>query len=213
MSAKVYVFNGWAAKETAWKRCRFLRDRIFSYAEQLDGLADEVVSREKNVIFAGWSMGGATALRLAAAFPRKVKGLVLLAATPRMMAAPDWPGMSERRLAALRFSLDAGGTGGDICGEPFDSIYDAADAVNLQRGLDFLRETDLRIELIDLLASGALRCPVRIFQSEKDCVVHPNNAKFLSAVFPQSIVETVPGAEHALPLSIPDRIDEVMNGF
>ena len=34
---KTFVLNGWAASEQAWDLCRFPRDRIFSYIEQLDG--------------------------------------------------------------------------------------------------------------------------------------------------------------------------------
>ena len=56
---------------------------------------------ESDVLLVGWSMGGSTALRLAIAAPEKLKGLVLVAATARMMKAPGWAGMSERRLAAL----------------------------------------------------------------------------------------------------------------
>jgi len=210
---KVFVFNGWAAKEAAWKRCRFRRDRLFSYVEQLDGVADRVLAAEKRFVLAGWSMGGAMALRFAIAHPEKLAGLVLLAATPRMMEARGWNGMSERRLAAFKHALSCGGLDGTVCGEPFADIYDSTDAKNLERGLDFLRKTDLRVQLVDFLASGGLRCPVRIFQSERDCVVNPQNAKFLSAVFPDAQTEIVPGVEHALPLAVHEKIDEVMNGF
>ena len=34
---KTFVFNGWAASERAWDLCRFHRERVFGYVEQLDG--------------------------------------------------------------------------------------------------------------------------------------------------------------------------------
>ena len=72
---------------------------------------------------------------------------------------------------------------------------------------NYLRETDLRLELIDLLASGKATFPVKVFQSERDGIVRPENATFLKAVFPQAEVTMVPGSEHALPVEIPEEID------
>lgn len=212
---KVFVLNGWAAKEAAWKKCAFRRDRIFSWVEQLDGAADEAVAAEKGgVALVGWSMGGTNALRIAAAMPKRIKGLVLIGATARMTAADNWKGLSPKRLAALDFALKHGGSpAAELAGMDYTAVYDAEDARNLARGLDFLRDTDLRVALIDLLASGALNCPVHVFQSESDAVVRPENARFLAAVFPGAAVHMIPGSEHALPLSIPGMIDEAVDGL
>jgi len=186
----------------------FPRERIFSYVEQLDGVPEDVLRREDEVILVGWSMGGSSALRLALEFPEKIRGLVLVAATPRMMKAANWIGMSSRRLTALETGLrmtNGQGFFGVPEGRPNPYMMDS-DA-NLKRGLKYLEDTDLRVPLIDLLASGKLKCPVRVFQSECDGIVRPENAKFLAAVFPGASVEMVPGSEHALPVVIPDKID------
>lgn len=189
--------------------CLFPRERIFSYVEQLDGEPEAAMRADRDgVVLVGWSMGGSGALRLALEFPEKIKGLVLVAATPRMMKAPNWAGMSERRLAALELGLKM--THGEgFFGVPKDkpNPYMMDDDANLKRGLDYLKSTDLRVPLIDLMASGRLRCPVKIFQSERDGIVRPENAKFLAAVFPGASVEMVAGSEHALPIFIPERID------
>ena len=105
---KCFVLNGWAASERAWDLCRFRRDRIFSYIEQLDGLAEKALASCDGAVRVGWSMGGSTALRLALGYPEKVKALVLVAATPRMMEDRDggWAGMSPRRLEALRRGVE-----------------------------------------------------------------------------------------------------------
>ncbi len=204
-----YILNGWSASEHAWDLCMFPRERVFSYVEQLDGLPEKAMREvEDGVVLVGWSMGGSGALRLALEFPEKIRGLVLVAATARMMKAPNWAGMSEKRLAALEMGLKM--THGEgFFGAPKDkpNPYMMDEERNLQRGLEYLRETDIRVPLIDLMASGRLRCPVKIFQSEHDGIVRPESAKFLSTVFPGSTVEMIPGSEHALPILIPERID------
>ena len=48
---------------------------------------------------------------------------------------------------------------------------------------------------------------MKVFQSERDGIVRPENATFLKAVFPQAEVTMVPGSEHALPIEIPEEID------
>ena len=205
---KTFVLNGWAASERAWDLCHFRRDRIFNYIEQLDGMPETAVREEKDVILVGWSMGGSTTLRLAVAAPEKIRGIVLLATTARMMQAPGWAGMSERRLEALELGLKiTHGEGFTPLPEGAPKPYMLDDDENLARGLGYLHETDLREKLAGLCASRRLRCPVYVFQSERDGIVRRENAEFLHTVFPQAIVEIVPGCEHALPVVIPGRID------
>ena len=209
---KTYVLNGWAASERAWDLCRFRRDRIFSYVEQLDGLPAKALEAEHDgAVLVGWSMGGSSALQLAIEFPEKVRGLVLVAATPRMMRAPGWPGMSERRLQALEAGLrmtHGEGFFGPPEGRPNPYMMD--DDANLERGLAYLRDTDLRAGLAALESSGRLNCPVCVFQSEKDGIVRRENAAYLASVLPGAVVEMVEGAEHALPVQVPELIDSAV---
>ena len=209
---KTFVLNGWAASERAWDLCLFPKDRIFSYIEQLDGRPEDALSREDGAVLVGWSMGGSTALRLALDHPEKIKGLVLIAATARMMKDKNWMGMSPARLSALKYGLRM-----TLKGEGFfqpqpgaPNPYENDSEENLERGLRHLEETDLRLRLIDLMASGRVKCPVHIFQSEHDGIVRPENARFLATVFPGAAVEMVPGTEHALPVTIPGKIDSAV---
>ena len=82
---KVLVFNGWAAGPETWALCTFPHDWVFDYVEQLDGLPEKVMEESDEVVLVGFSMGGSTALRMWLKYPEKVKGLVLVSATPRMM--------------------------------------------------------------------------------------------------------------------------------
>ena len=202
---KTLVFNGWAAGPETWALCRFPHDWVFDYVEQLDGLPEKVMEESDKVVLVGFSMGGSTALRMWLKWPEKVKGLVLVSATPRMMEAENWKGMSERRLAALRL-----GTQMMFRGDP-SPMYDER---NMERGLDYLKTTDLRSQLLSISESGESvkrrNFPVFIFQSEKDGIVRPSNAEFLKQVFPQAKVTMVPGNEHVLPITVPELIDEAV---
>ena len=203
---KVLVFNGWAAGPEAWALTTFPHDWLFDYLEQLDGLPERVLDDSDEVLLVGFSMGGSTALRMLLRAPEKVRGLVLVSATPRMMEDCDalWRGMSPRRLEALRL-----GTRMQFADDPSPMYREA----NLERGLDYLRKTDLRAALTDLAARGGRRFPVAVFQSERDGIVRPQNAEFLKKVFPHAEVFMIPGAEHVLPVTIPERIDAAVSAI
>ena len=213
---KSWVFNGWAASPRAWSLCRSLEGaRIFSYLDQLDGLPERVLAGEDAFILVGWSMGGSGALRLAMKYPDRVKGLVLVATTPRMMEEREsgWCGMSPRRLDALRRGMEmTKGEGFFGIPEGLPNPYQMSAAEDLERGLDYLRGTDLRSRLKETF-EGTSAFPVHIFQSEKDGIVRSSNAEFLKEVFPHAEVTIVPGTEHALPIMIPAEIDAAMKAI
>ena len=202
---KCLVFNGWAAGPETWAFCTFPHDWVFDYIEQLDGLPEKVMEDSDEVVLVGFSMGGSTALRMWLKYPEKVKGMVLISTTPCMMERQDenWRGMSERRLAALRL-----GTQMMFRNDP-SPMYDEK---NMERGLDYLRETDLRVALLSHSSqeSHLSQLPVFIFQSERDGIVRPTNAEFLKKAFPQAEVTMVPGYEHVLPVTIPELIDKAV---
>ena len=171
------VLNGWAASPHAWDMCGFMGRAapdgrppvLYSYTDQLDGLPEKDIAQGRRVIV-GWSRGGSTALRLACRNPERVAGLVLVAATPRMMAEREtgWAGMSPIRIEALRRGLEitqGQGFFGVPEGRPSPYLLDAPE--NLERGLEYLRETDVREDLEHVFGGGC-GFPVYIFQSEHD---------------------------------------------
>jgi len=196
---RTLVCNGWAAGLATWSFCTFEHDWIFSYLEQLDGLPERVIEGSDGVVLVGFSLGGANALRLTLRYPEKIRGLVLVSATPRMTEeqASGWKGMGARRIQALSL-----GTRLVYRNDP-DELY-APD--NLQRGLDFLSSTDLRDALLARFVGGA-PFPVAILQGERDGIVRPNNADFLQRVFPAARVTRLPGLEHVLPVLAPEAVD------
>ena len=205
---KTFVLNGWSASAAAWDLCTFPRAALFSYTDQLDGLPEQALAREEAVVLVGWSMGGSSALRLLLAHPEKVKGLVLVAATPCMMKAEGWDGLSPRRLEALRMGIKlthGAGFFGTPVGKPNPYALDT-DA-NLERGLDYLARTDLRADLTAAFGARPYTGPVGIFHSRRDGIVRPGNAVFLKNLFPSAGLTWVEGSEHALPIHIPQALD------
>ena len=202
---KVLVFNGWAAGPETWELTTFPRDWTFSYIEQLEGLHEQVVEElDDSLALVGFSMGGIFALRTFLRDPSRVKGLVLVSSTPRMMAdkSTGWLGMSDRRLEAFRLGTKL------VFGNDPSPVYDP---VMMDRGLDSLHDTDLRPALESYARSPhpvfGSPFPVSIVHSERDGIVRPHNAAYLKSIFPQAEVTMVPGSEHVLPITAPELVD------
>ena len=214
--AGVMVLNGWAASTHAWELCGFMKKEpaplLYSYVDQLDSKPESAFETGGRFVLVGWSMGGSSALRLACRYPGQIAGLVLVAATPRMMEEREtlWQGMTPRRLDALRKGLELT-QGQGFFGVPEDRpnpyMMDAPE--NLERGLKYLVETDVRKD-VEHAFGGGCAFPVHIFQSERDGIVRKSNAEWLKRIFPSARLTLVPGAEHALPVSIADLIDEAV---
>ena len=219
-SIGIMVLNGWAASPHAWDLCSFMKQtspdglppRLYSYIDQLDGKPEADFADGRRFLVVGWSMGGSSALRLACRWPGQIAGLVLVATTPRMMEhrETEWIGMTPRRLEALRKGLElthGQGFFGIPDGKPNPYMEDTP--TNLQRGLTYLLETDLRSDVAQTF-SGGCNFPVHIFQCEHDGIVRRSNAQWLKEMFPEASLSMIEGGEHALPIQVPELIDETV---
>jgi len=54
-------------------------------------IAAELVARVPDAVWLGWSLGGQFALRAALDHPSRVRGLVMVASSPRFVRGADWP--------------------------------------------------------------------------------------------------------------------------
>ena len=104
---ELVLIHGWAMHggifaPLAWR----LRERFRLHVVDLPGhgfsrdddsmldpqsCAQHLLAQLPRAIWIGWSFGGLVALRAALANPAAVRGLVTIAASPRFVAAPDWP--------------------------------------------------------------------------------------------------------------------------
>ncbi len=58
---------------------------------ELVDCAQRIAAATPRALWLGWSLGGLVALRAALDEPAQVRGLGLIASSPRFVAAPDWP--------------------------------------------------------------------------------------------------------------------------
>ena len=125
-------------------------------------------------IWLGWSMGGLFALTAALEMPQQVRGLAMLAATPKFVRAADWPHGSEGTLVhqlAVDLESDYHATlewflALEAMGSPDPRaelrhlrtlVFDRGEPELrvLQEGIALLENTDLRAALADLRVPSA----------------------------------------------------------
>ncbi|MEF8726812.1 MAG: alpha/beta fold hydrolase [Accumulibacter sp.] len=178
------------------------------------------------VTLCGWSLGGLLALRAALLAPQQVGGLILIGSTPCFVQRPDWPaaqpasvlaGFADRvgqwpaetlqRFVALLCQGDRQARTltrmllGQLRRQPLPS------PTALQRGLDWLRDTDLR----PLLAG--IRCRSLLLHGASDALNPLAAASWLAQALPGGRLEVFPGTGHAPFLTDPARCVELINQF
>ncbi len=173
----------------------------------------------------GWSLGGQMALQLAAA-QRAVDRLVLIAATPRLTVGPDWPhGAPPERLTAQAEGLetDYRRTVSDFLELQVRGSAGSAEALEqlraalfahgypgvaaLARGLELLRETDLRSLL------GDISVPTLVIAGQYDRVTLPAASHALADSLPDARYVEIRRAAHAPFLSHLPELSALISGF
>lgn len=200
-----------------------------SLAEQAAQVAETVGAITAECSLLGWSLGGQIALQLAAAQCSRgarspapanaadgpaLDRLVLIAATPRLPASPDWPdGAPPERLTAQAEGLETdyrrtvgdflelqvrGSAGGAAALEQLRAALFAhgyPSVAALARGLDLLRETDLRPLL------PGITLPTLVIAGQYDRVTMPAASHALADSLPNARYVEIRRAAHAPFLS------------
>lgn len=196
-----------------------------------DALADLLAAHEPApgaapAWIVGWSLGGLIALALAARHPQRVRGLVMLAASPRFVAATDWPmGMDPAVFAAFGTELDRdfAGTldrflmleaqGSSPLRETLRFLRDAVHERGgptpeaLHAGLALLRSTDLRPLL------PGLAVPSLWLAGRRDRLVGPEAMQAAAALAPNSRLQVFEHAGHAPFLTEPAAVAAAITAF
>ncbi|MDX5363249.1 MAG: alpha/beta fold hydrolase [Pseudazoarcus pumilus] len=180
-------------------------------------------------VLVGWSLGAMIALDLAARHPERIEQLVLFGASPKFVAAQDWPhgldadtvrgfndGFAQDAAATLRrfLALQALGEAqrrgvthslGRAVATP-DEFNPAA----LADGLTVLAISDLRA------LTAQLRVPTLLIHGHDDAVMPLAAAHWLENALPAARLEVLEGAGHAPMVSQPELcasfIEEALRG-
>jgi pimeloyl-[acyl-carrier protein] methyl ester esterase len=115
-------------------------------------LARTLAGRLPRAIWLGWSLGGLVAMRAALDEPKSVRGLVLIASTPRFVTGEDWPhALDEETLSAFGTNL----------------AHDYRATIERFLALESLGSDDARRELRDLKAAVFARGEPRVAALEE----------------------------------------------
>jgi len=193
----------------------------------LDAWADACLeSAPERAVWLGWSLGGLIALEAALRAPERIHALVLVAATPRFVRAPDWPAaMDADVLAQFHDELlaDPAGTldrflalqvmGSEAARDSLRTLRrevaqrPAPSPAALEIGLDLLRDSDLRERI------GVLTCPTLWLFGRRDILVPAATSEGVARLLPGSRQCVIVRAAHAPFLSHPQETGEAVSGF
>jgi pimeloyl-[acyl-carrier protein] methyl ester esterase len=174
----------------------------------------------------GWSLGGQVAMRAALDHPQKIARLILLASTPKFVAAERWECgmaatdlqefgaalMADPRATLLRFlSLQTRGMPGQkaLLQQLRQTLLaaPAADSMALAAGLAILRDIDLRAEL------SRLAQPTLIVHGALDTLTPPAAGAWLAENLPYAQHIEFARAAHAPHLSHPEDVAAAIGQF
>jgi pimeloyl-[acyl-carrier protein] methyl ester esterase len=191
-----------------------------------ESLAAELVARVPDAAWLGWSLGGQFALRAALDFPEEVRGLVMIASSPRFVSGEDWPhgvspmlfrdfgellGRDFRGTLEGFLALEALGSSHaqdelrDLKAQAFARGEPAPRA--LQEGLVLLDRLDVRDELTQL------RVPSLWISGRRDRLVPAGAMPAAAALAPDARSLVIANAGHAPFLGAADDVAAQIDSF
>jgi pimeloyl-[acyl-carrier protein] methyl ester esterase len=188
--------------------------------------ARRIVAQTPPAVWLGWSLGGLVALQAALDHAPAVRGLIMLAASPRFVAADDWPhGVAAevfqqfgrdlhgdyRRTLDRFIALEA--MGSEHMREELRFLRDhlfergAPDEAVLEQGLAMLDTGDYRHRLAEFAG------PALWIGGRRDRLVPPGALTWAATRMPDGHHELIAGAGHAPFLGEPDRVAAAILAF
>jgi pimeloyl-[acyl-carrier protein] methyl ester esterase len=174
----------------------------------------------------GWSLGGQVALRWAQRHPAQVKKLVLVATTPCFVQRADWLcamaaevlqefsiAISQNYRATLKRFLALQVRGSENERELLLQLRERLaglskpDIATLQGGLAILRDTDMRMQLDQIMQ------PALVIAGERDTLTPLAASVYLAQTLPDARLESIAGAAHTPFLSHPKIFVEHITSF
>ncbi len=205
------------------------RRRNLEWPESTGKLVDSIVNSATDGWLLGWSLGGLLAMKAALAAPSRLRGLILIAATPCFSQRPNWShGVAEPLVRQLAHELETGPEqvlNRFLALEVHGSEHAAADLrllrteafrhglpdqKALEAGLDLLRQTDLSDRLPEI------ELPVVLIGGRRDRLVPFEALEETARHLPNVELVRIPGAAHAPfltnPGAVADAISSAMAG-
>jgi len=193
----------------------------------LDEIATQLAAQfTEPLTVCGWSLGGQIALRWAQLEPHKIQRLILVSSTPCFAQRADWleamplatlaefaaaltdnPTQTLRRFVALqtRGSDNERALLTRLRNELF--AQGEPDCSALQRGLEILRDCDLRAALPNITQ------PSLVIAGERDTLTPPQASQYMAMRLPHAKLAMIQGAAHAPFLSHPEQFNEHLKRF
>ena len=202
------------------------RSRDSTVRLTLEAMTQAIAAQTPPAPWLGWSLGGLVALHAASSLPANVRGLLMLAASPRFVRSAEWPqGMDDAVFAG--FARDLAGDyrgavdrflmleaqGSDHVREELRLLRAIVFAQGeptpqaLADGLALLRDTDLREAL------PALAMPSLWLAGRRDRLVTPAAMQAAAASAPAAQFLEVAGAGHAPFLTHVDPVAQAIADF
>ncbi|MGL5270863.1 MAG: alpha/beta fold hydrolase [Selenomonadaceae bacterium] len=212
---KIFI-HGWASGPQVWPASLTKGESFLYDGEEFPEFSDleQTVkklwqTRREKMIVVGWSLGGMLALQLAHAHPEWIEKLVLLSSTSRFTTdglyteglPPSSVKSLSRRLnrrqreTQKNFYWEMFADAETEAAEKFSEIspvFFSLPGTGLQKGLNYLLQTDLR----DILPQ--IRVPVAILHGEADEICPPAAARYMASLLPTAKLKLFPGAGHVL---------------
>lgn len=216
MRPPLIFISGWGTTGAVWEPVLEILGQcgpisIFSWDQwfQEDNSPKKhLESATQAALLVGWSLGGLLALQAAFSVPERVAGLCLISTTARMLEDRDYVGVPEKVLKAMQVQFKRNPRGvmenfAENCFYPekkpdlsrsFIEMAQSFPHGIMNRGLRFLKETDLRHRL------SHIEGPVLLLHGIKDAIIPVEQGRYLEALLNNATLAISCGG-HGLPFT------------